>query len=87
MEKRNSDDPYIDNLRQLEERMAFYRNFNVSEDAFRVYRRDGVLALPDQPIKPRKLLIVLGGLLLGLGLGIFIALIRFFVRGKKERFA
>ncbi|MGE8458797.1 MAG: O-antigen chain length regulator, partial [Pseudomonas alloputida] len=29
MEKRNSDDPYIDDLRQLEERMAFYRNFNV----------------------------------------------------------
>ncbi|HDS1699006.1 MULTISPECIES: Wzz/FepE/Etk N-terminal domain-containing protein [unclassified Pseudomonas] len=87
MERRNSDDPYIDNLRQLEERMAFYQNFKVSDDGFRVYRRDGVLAVPDQPVKPRKILIILGGLVLGLGLGIFIALIRFFVRGKKERFA
>ena len=87
MAMRQSDDPYIANLRQLEERMAFYRDLKINEDAFRVYQRDGVLAVPDQPIKPRKVLIMLGGLVLGAGLGVFVALIRFFVRGKKARFA
>ncbi|MCM8913795.1 hypothetical protein LJD21_16580 [Pseudomonas inefficax] len=87
MAKRKSEDPYIANLRQLEERMAFYRDLKVDESAFRVYQRDGVLAIPDQPVKPRRVLIMGSGLVVGVGLGIFVALIRFFVRGKKERFA
>lgn len=84
--KRQSEDPYIVNLRQLEERMAFYRDLKIDESALRVYQRDGVLAIPDQPVKPRKALIIGGGFVVGTGLGIFFALIRFFVRGKKERF-
>ncbi|HDS1818556.1 TPA: LPS O-antigen chain length determinant protein WzzB [Pseudomonas putida] len=85
--KRQSDDPFIRNLRDLEERMAFYSDLKIDESNVRVYRQDGVMAVPDQPIKPRKVLILAGGLVVGGAIGVFVALVRFFVRGKKARFA
>jgi len=85
--KRESDDPFIGNLRQLEERMRFYRDLRIEDANLKVYQWDGALAVPDKPVKPRKMLILVAAGIAGAAIGLFMALINFFVRGKRERFA
>jgi len=87
LKKRTSDDPFIWDLRQLEERLEFYRDLKVEGGSLRVYQWDGALTVPDRPVKPRKVLIVLGGIVIGAFFGVMLALVRFFARGKKQRFA
>lgn len=82
LESRKSDDPFIRNLRQSQESLAFYRTLEIDPATVAVYRQDGIVETPDRPVKPRKLLIMALGLIVGLGLGIFVALVRFFLVEK-----
>ncbi|MNJ19136.1 Chain length determinant protein [compost metagenome] len=79
LESRQSDDPFISHLRQNQESIAFYRTLEINPASVTVFRQDGIVDPPDQPIKPRKLMIMALGLVLGLGLGVFVALVRFFL--------
>jgi chain length determinant protein (polysaccharide antigen chain regulator) len=79
LETRPSDDAYIDELRSLQMRYGFYRKLNVDPESISVYRQDGVVDVPESPIKPKKMLILAVGVLGGLILGGFLALIRFFI--------
>ncbi|WP_085721636.1 LPS O-antigen chain length determinant protein WzzB [Pseudomonas sp. B22(2017)] len=76
LQTRSSDDPFVDGLREREEKVSFYRTFNKVSGEFAVYRQDGVVETPDRPIKPRKVLLVILGVLFGLFAGLFIALVR-----------
>ncbi|MBV4537368.1 LPS O-antigen chain length determinant protein WzzB [Pseudomonas urmiensis] len=81
LRKRVSDDPFVDNLRQREEALAFYRSLQIDPGVVQVYRQDGAIESPDKPVKPKKLLIIVLGVLGGLGIG---ALLAFLLNLKSE---
>jgi chain length determinant protein (polysaccharide antigen chain regulator) len=75
LEQRQSDDPFVMHLRELQSRYEFYKYLEVSPSEVRVYRQDGEVVRPDSPIKPKKALILTLGLILGLMAGIMLALV------------
>ncbi|PWB36025.1 hypothetical protein DCO48_00840 [Pseudomonas sp. SDI] len=85
LQSRASDDPFIEGLRQLEEDFAFYRGLSIDPSVVAVYRQDGAVELPDRPVRPNKLLIVLMGGLLGVVMGILVVLVRSLLRGISVR--
>ncbi|MFK3818831.1 Wzz/FepE/Etk N-terminal domain-containing protein [Pseudomonas sp. NPDC089407] len=76
LRKRRSDDPFVRDLRERQETMSFYRDLQLNTEAVQVYRQDGAIEVPDRPIKPRKSLIVMLGVVTGLLLGVCLALYR-----------
>ncbi|MNJ41193.1 Lipopolysaccharide biosynthesis protein WzzE [compost metagenome] len=76
LQARESDDPFIADLRQKQARLTFYRTLEIEPAVVAVYRQDGGLEQPDKPIKPKKFLIVLIGIFVGVGSGLMLALIR-----------
>jgi len=86
LESRASDDAFIEDLRPLQMRYGFYKQLNVDPTKISVYRQDGSVEIPESPVKPKKGIIIVLGVLVGLCLGGFIALIRFvFTRGEEDR--
>lgn len=85
LESRASDDAFISDLRSLQMRYSFYRKLNIDPESISVYRQDGSVEVPQSPIKPRKALILLLGIIAGGVLGGFIALIRFAVIRSREQ--
>lgn len=85
LESRASDDAFISDLRTLQMRYSFYRKLNIDPESISVYRQDGSVEVPQSPIKPRKTLILLLGIIAGGALGGFIALIRFVVVRSREK--
>ncbi|WP_327438524.1 LPS O-antigen chain length determinant protein WzzB [Pseudomonas donghuensis] len=75
LQTRQSDDPFIGNLREQQERLAFYRSLDIDPSSVAVFRQDGVVEVPDQPIKPKKFLLVLMGLVVGFIAGIVLVFI------------
>jgi chain length determinant protein (polysaccharide antigen chain regulator) len=73
---RTSDDPFVPELRNLERQYQLFAGVNLDRDKVAVFRQDGGIDVPDSPIKPKKLLIIVLGVVLGGMFGIFIALIR-----------
>jgi chain length determinant protein (polysaccharide antigen chain regulator) len=78
LQARESDDAFITNLRKLQGLNEFYRTLAVKAEDVAVYRLDGVIQPPDSPIKPKKALIILLGMIVGLGLGLIVGLMRHF---------
>ncbi|MEN5201199.1 Wzz/FepE/Etk N-terminal domain-containing protein [Pseudomonas wadenswilerensis] len=85
LEQRRSDDPFIERLRELQTSYSFYSGLDVSPENVSVYRVDGVVELPDEPVKPKKLLIVGAATVLGAGLGLVLAVgWGLYSRGRKR---
>lgn len=76
LQARQSDDPFIPELRSLQEQLSFLRAINVDPDNVAVFRLDSPAEVPQTPIKPRKSLIMAIGLILGGLLGLFVAVVR-----------
>lgn len=76
LETRESDDPFIGELRNLEEKYNLYAGLKIDADRVAVFRQDGSIVTPDKPIKPKKLLVLALGVVLGGMLGVLIALVR-----------
>jgi len=76
LQSRSSDDPFIKKLRTLQTRYDFYNSLESNILDVRVYRTDGVVELPDSPIKPLRSLYVFIGLIVGLVFGVLVALIK-----------
>lgn len=85
LQSRESDDPFIGELRDLQSQLAFLKGIDVKPDNVEVFTLDSAAEIPQTPIKPNKSLILALGLTLGGMLGVFIALIRSMLR--KERSA
>jgi len=73
---RKSDDPFIDGLRSLQEKLKVFESMKPEREQVAVFRQDGQAVTPDRPLKPKKSLIVALGLVLGGMAGVFIALVR-----------
>lgn len=76
LENRASDDPFIPSLRSLQEQSTNISAMQVVPDLVSVARPDGAVITPDAPIKPKKVLILFLGVLIGGMLGVLIALAR-----------
>jgi len=76
LEARRSDEPFINGLRPRQEKVTFYRELKLDPSVIKVFEQDGAVELPDQPIKPKKSLIVLLSLVLGLGAGLLAAFVK-----------
>ena len=85
LKQRKSDDPFVPELRGLQEQYALYDSLTIRPDRVAVYRLDGAIETPDQPIKPKKILILVLGVLLGGMLGVFTALISVLIVSWKSR--
>jgi chain length determinant protein (polysaccharide antigen chain regulator) len=74
LQDRKSNDPFIKNLRMLEIKKFFYEDLQIDSSRVSVFRQDGSIEVPDEPIRPKKMLYiglaVIGGLLLGLLIGL-----------------
>lgn len=86
LERRASDDPFIERLREAQSSLVFYRSLKANASSVATYRQDGVIESPDSPIKPRKSMIVFLGLIVGAAFGVLLVLLRYFwlgVSGKR----
>lgn len=84
LQKRPSDDPFIEDLRQKQAAVATYRALEIDPSVVDVYRQDGDVNPPDQPVKPRKALILLFGVVLGGTVGVIWVLGRHFGRVSRR---
>jgi chain length determinant protein (polysaccharide antigen chain regulator) len=80
LEARESDDPFIPELRSSQEQLSFLKTVEVRPENVSVFTLDSVAEVPETPIKPKKSLIVALGIVLGGMLGVFVALIKVLIR-------
>ncbi|WP_283183662.1 LPS O-antigen chain length determinant protein WzzB [Pseudomonas svalbardensis] len=84
LQARQSDDPFSDRLRDLQDKYSYFKGLKTDPSLVAVYRQDGVVELPDNPIKPNKALILVFGVITGLILGVVFVLFRSFFVAKPE---
>ena len=83
LEKRENDDPFIGELRGLENQLDFLRKIDVNPDDVSVFTLDSRAEVPETPVKPKKAIILALGMILGGMLGVFATLIRSMVKKRK----
>jgi chain length determinant protein (polysaccharide antigen chain regulator) len=83
LQARESDDPFISGMRDLQERLNYLQSIKFDENKLKVVRIDEPAVAPEAAIKPKKRLIVAVALVLGVMLGVFAALIRGAVRKRR----
>jgi chain length determinant protein (polysaccharide antigen chain regulator) len=84
LNNRQSDDPFIDGLRDLQESLALLRSIKVSNQGLHAVTIDQPAYPPTNRIRPNRRLIVALGTVLGLFFGIFLVLFVSFVQNQKE---
>ncbi len=77
--------PYINGVDSLVFQLKQLNLLKVDFDAIQPYTLEQAAPIPLSPSKPKKTLIVAIGLILGLMLGVFVALLRIAIQGRKER--
>lgn len=85
LERRGSEDPFIENLRDLQVRQRLYDDIVERQKDIEVYKVDGVVEVSSGPVKPRRLRVIGLALVLGLGVGLFVALVRHVIRQSGAR--
>lgn len=73
---RESDEAFIPQLRNIENRERLLRTIQLDQDAVAMFTVDSPAAVPETPIKPKKLIIIALGVVLGGMLSVFLAAIR-----------
>lgn len=84
LKERKDDDPFITGLRKLENRLDFLAKVSISPDGVAVFTLDSAAQIAETPIKPKKALILVLGLVLGGMLGVLVALIRNMLSKRRE---
>jgi len=85
LRNRSSDDPFIDELRNLEEMLLKFKSINISDMSVKTYTLDQQAFPPKQPIKPKRDLIVTLGGIIGLMGGVFLAFLLNIIQNQKNR--
>ncbi|MDP1521025.1 Wzz/FepE/Etk N-terminal domain-containing protein [Porticoccus litoralis] len=76
LEKRENDDPFISELRDLENQLDFLGKIDVNPDDVSVFTLDSRAEVPETPVKPKRVIILALGMILGGMLGVLAALVR-----------
>lgn len=84
LEARKSDDPFIRQLRGLEEKYGFYKSLPSNLLDVSVYRLDGSVEPSSNPIKPKRTLIVILSMIFGVMIGVALVLIRHFSQLRSD---
>lgn len=84
IKSRRFDDAFIEQLRPLQVRYDYYANIKVDPQKISVAAYDGDVAVPVSPIKPRKALILVASAVVGLLLGVCLALGSLMRRSRKH---
>ena len=77
--------PYIVGVSELVLQLNQLTKLSIDLQSFRPYTLEQSAEIPAFPSKPKKTLIVAIGLMLGLMLGVFAALLKIAIQGRKER--
>lgn len=83
LEQRENEDAFIPGVRELEARLSTLKEVAIEDEQAKVARISSAAQPPHQPIKPKRMLIVAVGIVLGGMLGVFAALIRVAIRNRK----
>ena len=73
LRKRKNDDPFIDPLRDLQKDLSQLEEIQLDPAKVKAFRLDQPAVVPDDPIKPKRTLVVVLGVVLGLILGVLVA--------------
>lgn len=82
LENRQNDDPFIRELRSLENQLEILKGITIDETNVGVFTLDGVAEVPETPIKPNRLFVLVTAVLLGGILGIAVAFVRISISGR-----
>lgn len=82
LEKRESNDPFIRGLRDLESTQVFYTSIPLSLSDVTTYRMDGAVEPVSSPIKPKIFLIIVFSIIFGAVIGTGFVLIRHLIRTR-----
>lgn len=82
LKQRKSDDPFIPELRKLQNEYHFYNTLRINPEKIRPFRMDGA-DVPVLRVSPKKTLILVLAALAGLMLSVFFALIRNLSQAQK----
>lgn len=75
LESRKSDEPFIQGLRDLQERLSFLEDISVDPDTLSAIRVDSVAKTPYRAERPRKLLLIFVAATVGFVIGIFLVFV------------
>ena len=84
LKARSNDDAFISPLRDKEYELAWLESISINPLTVTTARVDQAAYPPKRPIKPRRKLIVVLGLMLGLMLGVFVAFFVNFIESQRE---
>ena len=84
LKNRENDDSFIDGLRDLQEKLAVVKGVKLEKNGFAAVRVDQEAFISQHPVKPKKALIIILAVFLGLMLGLIVAFVRHTVRKSKE---
>lgn len=84
LKNRVSDDPFIEKLRGLQEKLSIAKSMTLTPQSFQVVKVDQAPSLGKR-IKPNTLLVLAVAGVLGMMLGVFIALVRRAVKHRSNR--
>lgn len=84
LEAREHDEPFVDGIRDLQERIAYLSSINIEPETIEVVRIDQRAHIPYEVHKPNRKAIVLITSIAGLMLGLFVALIRQSIRNRER---
>jgi LPS O-antigen subunit length determinant protein (WzzB/FepE family) len=87
MQSRENEDLFLAKLAEMREEAARLKSIQPNLEQLNLVRIDQPAIKPLKPIKPKKMLIVAIGLVLGGMLGVFVALIRIVFTGNRTRSA
>lgn len=82
---REDDAPLVQGLRDLQEKSKVLQGLDIDEVSIHPMRWDQKAIVPDEPIKPKKILVVILAGLVGLMLGVMLAFIKNAMRGKDNK--
>jgi len=76
LQQRKKDDPFIPDLRDLQHRMSFFENLNVTTDSIHAANVDQFAYVSNKAVKPKRMLLVVVGVFFGCLVAVFTALIK-----------
>ena len=84
MQKRQNEDLFLTQLAKMREEAARFKSIKLDLDNFDLVRIDQPAIMPLRPIKPKKLMILAIGVVLGGMLGVFAALVRTMITSRPK---